>query len=71
MSARKLTVDMIACEGRGLCAEVLPELIRLDDWGYPMIASQVPADLEEHAMQAVRLCPRLALKLTTTRPGRR
>jgi ferredoxin len=63
-SAMKLTVDMIACEGRGLCAEVLPELIRLDDWGFPMIASQVPAGLEAHAREAVRLCPRLALKLT-------
>lgn len=71
MSARTLTVDMTACEGRGICAEVAPELIRLDDWGYPMIASQVPARLESHARQAVRLCPRLALKLTAARPGRR
>ncbi len=60
----KLSVDMIACEGRGLCAEVLPELIRLDDWGYPMIVSQVPPDLDEHAREAVRLCPRLALRLS-------
>ena len=60
----KLSVDMIACEGRGLCAEVLPELIKLDDWGYPMIAGQVPAELEEHAREAVRLCPRLALRLS-------
>jgi ferredoxin len=41
----KLSVDMIACEGRGLCAEVLPELIQLDDWGYPMIAGKVPHGL--------------------------
>jgi ferredoxin len=59
----KLSVDMIACEGRGLCAEVLPELIRLDDWGYPMIISRVPPELEEQAREAVRLCPTLALRL--------
>ena len=60
----RLTADMIACDGRGLCAEVLPELIKLDDWGFPMIIERVPADLEEHAREAVRLCPRLALRLT-------
>jgi ferredoxin len=60
----KLSVDMIACEGRGLCAEVLPELIELDDWGYPMIAANVPHGLEDQAREAVRLCPRLALRLT-------
>ncbi|MDR2988190.1 MAG: ferredoxin [Nocardiopsaceae bacterium] len=59
----KLSVDMIACEGRGLCAELLPELIRLDDWGYPMITGKVTPELREHAREAVRLCPRLALRL--------
>jgi ferredoxin len=64
----KLSVDMIACEGRGLCAEVLPELIQLDDWGYPMIVSEVPPGLQDHAREAVRLCPRLALTLRSA-PG--
>jgi ferredoxin len=60
----KLTVDPIACEGRGLCAEVAPELITLDDWGYPIISgSPVPSDREPHAREAVRLCPKLALRL--------
>lgn len=59
----RLRIDMTACEGRGLCAEVLPELISLDDFGFPIIGSQVPAQLEEHAREAVRLCPRLALLL--------
>ncbi len=36
MSAR-LRVNPITCEGHGLCAELLPELIRLDDWGYPIL----------------------------------
>ena len=40
--AMKLKVDMIACDGRGLCAEVLPELIALDDWGFPIIDQRRP-----------------------------
>ena len=32
-----LSIDRIKCDGHGLCAELLPELIRLDDWGYPII----------------------------------
>jgi ferredoxin len=59
----KLKVDMTVCDGRGLCAEVLPELISLDDWGFPIIVSQVPRQLEQAAREAVRLCPRLALWL--------
>ena len=65
MSARvRLRVDPIACDGRGLCAEILPELITLDDWGFPIISTfAVPAGLREEAGEAVRLCPLLALRL--------
>ena len=35
--SEKLSVDPIRCTGHGLCAELLPEWIALDDWGYPMI----------------------------------
>jgi ferredoxin len=60
----KLRVDPIACDGRGLCAEVAPELITLDDWGFPIIkAGSVPADREQQAREAARLCPKLALRL--------
>ena len=65
MTARtRLRVDPIACDGRGLCAEVLPELVTLDDWGFPLIRDDdVPAGLREEAREAVRLCPKLALRL--------
>lgn len=67
MTAR-LAVDLIACDGRGLCAELLPELITLDDWGYPMVSGrEVPAALRGEASAAVQLCPRLALHLVA--PG--
>ena len=60
----RLAVNPIACDARGLCAELLPELIGLDEWGYPIIADQpVPAHLMEHARRAVAACPTLALRL--------
>ncbi len=65
----RLAVDMTACDGRGLCAEVLPELITLDDWGFPIIApGAVPDRLQGQAGEAVRLCPKLALRLERVTP---
>jgi ferredoxin len=61
---RKLAVNPIACSGHGLCAELLPELISLDEWGYPVIADQqVPPRLARQARRAVTDCPALALRL--------
>jgi ferredoxin len=63
-SGDEIVVDRIRCDGFGMCAELLPELIELDDWGYPMVASGgVPAPLLEHARRAVAVCPVLALRL--------
>ena len=60
----RLRVDPIACDGRRLCAEVLPELVVLDDWGFPIVDdADVPVDLLAEAREAVRLCPLLALRL--------
>jgi ferredoxin len=60
----RLRVNPIACEGHGLCAELLPERIVLDDWGYPMIDDRpLPNELVEHAHRAVDACPTLALLL--------
>jgi ferredoxin len=60
----QLAVDRIKCDGRGLCAELLPELIRLDDWGYPIVTpGPVPDHLMAHAQRAVDGCPVLALAL--------
>jgi ferredoxin len=64
----RLRVNPIACEGHGLCAELLPELIRLDDWGYPIIdESGVPPELLGLAERAVDVCPTLALVLEEDR----
>jgi ferredoxin len=59
-----LRVNPIACVGHGMCAELLPELIQLDRWGYPIVSSlTVPRPLADHARRAVQACPALALLL--------
>jgi len=59
----ELHVDPIACSAHGLCADLLPELVELDEWGYPVITKDVPPDLSAHARRAVSACPTLALRL--------
>jgi ferredoxin len=63
-----LHIDRVACAGRGLCLELLPEVLAEDPWGYPAGRdgrrdTPVPAALKRDAEQAVRDCPRLALSL--------
>jgi ferredoxin len=60
---KKLRLDPIACDGHGLCAELFPEGIRVDDWGFPIVEGEVPPSLEKHARRAVAACPVRALKL--------
>jgi ferredoxin len=63
-AAVRLRVNLMACDGRGLCAEALPELITLDDWGFPIVGDQpVPLRLLVGAREITRLCPKLALWL--------
>ena len=58
------SIDRIRCDGYGMCAELLPERIELDDWGYPIVPpGAVPDELLEHARRAVAVCPVLALQL--------
>jgi ferredoxin len=68
----ELTVDFAACDGHGLCAELLPERVGLDEWGYPVVRDAVvPGPLLAHARRAVAACPVLALRLAPARqPGR-
>ncbi|RAN70754.1 hypothetical protein B5P43_35045 [Bacillus sp. SRB_336] len=74
--AARLHIDWTVCDGRGLCAELLPEALTRDDWGYPLAApgrirargdaTNVPLTGAElvPAMDAVKLCPLLALRIT-------
>jgi len=48
-----------------VCAELFPERVRLDEWGYPIIDPEpIPKPLLAHARRAVQNCPKLALILT-------
>jgi NADH:ubiquinone oxidoreductase subunit F (NADH-binding)/ferredoxin len=61
---KHLIVDWVRCEGHGLCAHLVPELIHLDANGFPVIMDiPVPPWLEKDAQQAVEMCPALALRL--------
>ncbi|HWG01141.1 MAG TPA: ferredoxin [Trebonia sp.] len=63
--SEKLLVNPIDCDGHGACAELLPEMITLDEWGYPVIDDRpVPPALARDARSAVSACPKLALRLT-------
>jgi ferredoxin len=66
--SKRLRVNPIACDGHGLCAELLPELIRVDEWGYPIVDSDVVLpEHEPNARRAVAACPKLALLLQPER----
>ncbi len=68
-----LRVDPIMCRAHGMCAELLPEMVDLDPWGYPILArTPVPPELADHARRAAAACPTLALLLEDgDRPRRR
>ena len=62
-----LRVNPILCDGYGHCAELAPDLVVTDEWGYPIIAS-TPVALSNlnalaSARYAVRGCPRQALRI--------
>jgi ferredoxin len=62
--SKRLRVNPLRCVGHGVCAGLLPELVRLDPWGYPILAPDpVPASLEPLARRTVAACPALALLL--------
>jgi ferredoxin len=60
----ELRINWIACDAHGMCAELFPELIALDEWGYPVLDPRpIPPELEDHARRAVAACPTCALSL--------
>jgi ferredoxin len=66
--SESLRVDPIACDGHGLCAELLPERIELDDWGYPIVDPEpVAGVLRAQGRRAVAACPKLALRLVVVK----
>ncbi|MDQ0984377.1 ferredoxin [Streptomyces sp. V2I9] len=71
-SGEKLAVDWTLCRGHGLCADIVPELIRLSPDGYPALAdAAVPMHLRGSAQRAVRRYPALALRVEQPPADRR
>ncbi len=64
----RLRLNPIQCEAHGLCAELLPERVSLDEWGYPILEdARIAPELVRHARHAARACPTLALVLEADR----
>jgi ferredoxin len=69
--SHRVRVNPIACQAHGMCAELLPERITLDEWGYPLLDEQPLRGTEvEHAIRAARACPTFALLVHRDRAGR-
>ena len=71
-AAGRLVVNPILCTGRGYCAEIVPELITLDEWGFPMVdvVRSWDENVKRMARRAVETCPRVALALLEADPER-
>lgn len=63
----QIILDRPRCEGHGLCAEVAPKLMHLDENGELVIDVEHLDDNDQAAIEAakaaVRVCPVAALKL--------
>jgi ferredoxin len=66
---RRLVVDPVACDGIGMCSHLAPDLVRVDSWGYPIVAADLLTAREtRQANKAVAGCPRNALFLAPVLP---
>ena len=55
----------MACDAYGYCAELLPEAIALDEWGYPIVEGRpCRPSWSPLAKRAVRDCPKRALTVS-------
>ena len=62
--AVSVSVNPIACVAHGLCAELLPERVALDEWGYPVVdGTPLSGRAVGDAKRAAAACPVLALRL--------
>jgi ferredoxin len=70
--SQTVRVNPIACEAHGMCAELLPERIMLDEWGYPIVDGEpLHGSQVEHAIRAARACPTFALLVERDRARER
>ena len=68
----ELRVDWVQCDGYGLCGDLAPDLIDLDEWRYPIVReARVTGSALDDAQRAVDCCPMRALSLIDAGAGRR
>ena len=66
----RILVDPVSCDAYGYCAELLPEAITLDEWGYPVVdGTPLPPELVSAARRAARDYPRRAITLQERKSG--
>ena len=63
-----LVLNPILCGGRGLCHDAAPDLIGLDEWGYPLLpggglTAELTREQRRAAEDATHACPLLALHI--------
>ncbi|XPP26753.1 MAG: ferredoxin [Leucobacter sp.] len=60
----QIDVNLTACEGHGLCAQVAPQVYEIDDEGYVRVQVDViTADLATAAAAGAAVCPVAALRV--------
>ena len=60
----KVVIDKAACCGYGLCAEICPEVYKLDQNGIVYVDDAlVPPGLVDKAREGAEACPQAALAL--------
>ena len=60
----KVVVDYDLCEANAICMQQAPEVFRVEeDDTLTVLLEDVPAEFQEKAREAERLCPRQAIKL--------
>jgi ferredoxin len=65
---QQLVVDPVACDGVGMCAQLAPDVVTLDTWGYPVVPRDgLAGDEARQAARAVAGCPRRALLLVPSK----
>ena len=63
----KVVVDRSACCGYGICADICPEVYKLDDHGIVFEYNDVvPKELEANAKEGGLACPQNAIKIVET-----
>ena len=60
----RVAVDRDSCEANAVCAGLVPEVFEVDDEDQLHIqVAEVPPDLADAVRQAVRSCPKAALRV--------